>query len=163
MRAFFELIKAKVNTDLPKYKTVELFNNQMVNQQDLINEGVLFPAVFIDFDFNSVDQLALGIKDMFMTVRFRFMFESYERGSRVEDLDLMTEFTNFFDLFKGIETDTLQFTQFNEVLRGLDKDHDMVNFPFIDYSTVYKNQENFTRADQVIHTPVAPDVTGEII
>lgn len=163
MRAFFEQIKTKINTDLPKYKTVELYNNQDINVKDLINEGVLFPAVFIDFDFNETIQLSLGIKDMDMTVRFRFMYESYERGSRVEDLDLMTEFTGFFDLYKGIEVDPLQFSQFNEVLRGLDKDHDMVNFPFIDYHTIYRNIENYTRSDGFIHTPVEPDITGEII
>jgi len=163
MRAFYEQIKAKINADLPRYKTVELYNNQDTNLKDLINEGVIFPAVFIDFDFNETIQLALGIKDMDMTVRFRFMFESYERGSRVEDLDLMTEFTGVFDLYKGIEQDPLQFTQFNEILRGLDEDHDMVNFPFIDYATIYRNQENYERATHLVHTPVEPDITGEVI
>ena len=163
MKAFFEQIKTKINTDLPRYKTVDLYNNQDVALENLDQGRIVFPAVFIDFEFISVNQLALGIKNMEMVVRFRFLYENYTTGSRVDDLDLMTEFTNFFDLYRGQETDPLQFTAFHETLRGLDKDHDMVNFPFIEYSTMYRNQENYTRKDQVCHAPVAPDVDGETI
>lgn len=160
MRGFYEHIKAKINTDLPKYKTVELFNGQDAQLLDKQIEVVVFPAVFIDFEFIETRQLALGIKDMDLIVRFRFMFENYTYDSRVDDLDLMTEFTSFFDLWKGEEDDPFQFTQFQEVVRGLDKDFDMVNFPFIDYRTTYKNQENYTRSGQTVIAPVSPDVTG---
>jgi hypothetical protein len=159
MRAFYEQIAAKIATDLPKYKTVNLYNSQ----EDLTDDLQLYPAVSIEFLFTETIQLALGIKDMVMTVRFRFIYENYTRGSRLDDLDLMTEFTTFFDLYKGIETDPLQFTQFNETLRGLDTDHDNLAFPFIDYDTVYRNQENFTRSGQIVVAPVVPDTGGEII
>lgn len=163
MRAFFELIKTKINTDLPEYKVVKLFNSQEQSLEDLKEEVLTFPAVFVDFDFLETRQLALGIKDMVMTVRFRFMFENYTYDSRLDDLDKMTAFTNSFDLWTGKEDDSLQFTPFQEILRGLDKDHDQINFPFIDYATTYKNQENFTRSGQTTVTPVSPNIIREII
>jgi hypothetical protein len=91
------------------------------------------------------------------------MFENYTYDSRLDDLDKMTAFTNVFDLWAGDSEAALQFTPFHEILRGLDKDHDMINFPFIDYGTIYQNQENYTRKDQTIAAPVAPDITGEIL
>ena len=157
MRAFFEQIKAKINIELPNYKTVNLYNSQ----EDLTDDFQLYPAVLIEFVFSETVQLGLGIKDMIMTVRFRFIYENYTRGSRLDDLDLMTEFTGVFDLYKGIETDPLQFTQFNETLRGLDTDHDNLSFPFIDYSTTYRNLENYTRSGQITLAPVSPDVRAE--
>lgn len=163
MRAFFELIKTKIETDLTDYKVVKLFNSQDQSLKDLKEEVLTFPAVFVDFEFIETQQLALGIKKMNMVVRFRFMFENYTYDSRLDDLDKMTAFTAAFDLWTGKESDTLQFTPFHEILRGLDKDHDQINFPFIDYSTEYLNQENFTRSGQTTVVPVTPDITTEIL
>jgi hypothetical protein len=162
MRAFFEQIKAKINNELPDYKTVELFNGQDEALEELKEDLILYPAVYIDFEFEEVNHLSFGVKDMITIVRFRFMFENYTRGSRLDDLDKMSAFTSVFDMYRGIETDPLQFTSFHEVMRGLDKNHDMISFPFIDYKTTYRDTENYTRKNNIDVSPVAPATTGVI-
>jgi hypothetical protein len=52
MRAFFEAIKSRINTELPEYKTVNLFNSQEQSLEELKEEVLVFPAVFVDFEFN---------------------------------------------------------------------------------------------------------------
>jgi hypothetical protein len=160
MRGFYEHIKDRINTNLIKYKTVELFNSQDEQLLQKQIEVVVFPAVYIDFEFTEVRQLSFGIKDMDLIIRFRFMFENYTYDSRVDDLDLMTEFTGIFDMWRGVEGDPYQFTSFHEIARGLDKDYDMINFPFIEYQTTYRNLENFSRGVAVVD-PVGHDVIGQ--
>lgn len=161
MKGFYNHIKARIESELTDvYKTIELFNAQDESLLEKQIEVVTFPAVFVDFEFLQVRQLALGIKDMDLIVRFRFMFENYTYTSRLDDLDKITTFTGAFDMWRGIEGDNYQFTSFHEVLRGLDKDHDMIAFPFIEYSTTYRNQENFSGGETVVD-PVNQDVTGE--
>lgn len=161
MKGFYNHIKARIQSELPNaYKTIELFNAQDEALLQKQIEVVTFPAVFVDFEFVEVRQLAFGVKDMDLIVRFRFMFENYTYTSRLDDLDKMTAFTGAFDMWRGIEGDDYQFTSFHEVLRGLDKDHDMINFPFIEYATTYRNQENFTGGTTVID-PVGQDVSGQ--
>jgi hypothetical protein len=162
MRGFYEHIKAKIQSELTIYRTIELFNSQDEALLQKQIEVVTFPAVFVDFEFVEVRQLAFGIKDMDIIVRFRFMFENYTYTSRLDDLDKMTTFTSVFDMWRGIEGDPYQFTSFHEVLRGLDKDHDMMAFPFIEYATTYRNQENFTGGTTVVD-PVDESITVELL
>lgn len=161
MRGFFEHIKTKINTDLTDYMTVEYYNSNDVNLEALKEGGILFPAVYVEFIFNEINHLSLGIKNMDMTVRFRFMYENYTK-SRLDDLDSMTAFTAVMDLWTGKEDDDYQFTPFLETFRQIDSNHDMVNIPFIDYQTNYRNIENYIGQNSFVHTPVAPDVSGEI-
>lgn len=157
MKDFYELIKAKIEANLTAYKTVKLWNNQDIDLKDLQSNVLTFPAVFVDFDFNETVHLAMGIKRQELTVRFRFMFENYTHDHRAADMDFITAFSAEFELWAGREADALQFTPFHEDRRGLDEDHDMINFPFIEYKTSYLNQENYTRATQ---SPLA--LTGDI-
>lgn len=162
MRALFEYIKNKINTDLPEYMTVDPYNNQDSNLENRNEEIVLFPAVMPEFIINEVTALSLGIRDIDLTIRFWFMFEDYT-FTRLDDWDMVDTFAATIEGFAGGESDPIQFTSFEQTGQEIDEAHDQINRPYIEYHTVYRDLERYYRRNQTIVTPVGLDLDVDIV
>lgn len=159
MRALFEYIKAKINTDLPEYLTTDPYNNQDTNINNRIEEIVTFPAVMPEFIINEVESLAFGIRRIDLTIRFWFMLEDYT-FTRLDDWDTVNSFAVEMEGFAGGESDPVQFTSFEQTGQEIDETHDQINRPYIEYHTIYRDVTRYYRQSQVLVTPVELDLTA---
>ena len=136
-RGLFECIKAKINADLPDYRTIEIYRGQDTATENRTQQSILYPAVFVSFIPQEVFRLACDIKEYLLTVRFTFMFENYT-NERLQVLDKLEVFRAAMDRFRGGEDDAEFFTSFEEELNDPDLDYDMLAQPVIDYVTRYR-------------------------
>lgn len=161
---------------VPAFKTVRPWNNQLLHSNETNNtrdgsqrgrfgyrqeKPFPYPACFIEIIVNDVNNLPLGIKDYFLTVRFRFGVESY-KFVRLDTFDFCDDFLAVMHLLAPAD-DTLCFTSFQEIATEFDEDHNNVEAPYIDYRTRYRSQVSYTRRTDEVSAAVAPVTTGNII
>lgn len=144
MKLFFNYIKARIETiepnpGEPAFKAVRLWNNQFQKSNvDRKEKAIPYPACFVEFIVNSVNNYALGIKDYFLTVRFRFGVEGY-KFERLETFDFCDQFHAAIHMMRPTDESELIFTSFQEVTTDFDEDHNNVEIPYIDYRTRYRS------------------------
>jgi hypothetical protein len=178
MKEFFEFIKARIETIgtgegaefVPAFRTIRMFNNQFIHSNGDAKDKSKFsyrdekafkyPACFIEFIVNEVNNLPLGIKDYLLTVRFRFGVEGY----KLERLDTFDFCDQFLAGIQGMvpSDNTLCFTSFQEVSTEFDEDHNNVEMPYIDYRTRYRSQVSYSRRTDVLAENITTVVIGEI-
>jgi hypothetical protein len=139
MKAFFNLLKARINARVPAIKTVRMFNNQMAHEDGTGSTGrdekpFPHPACFIEFITNDIDNRSFGIKDYLMTVRFRFSKVSY-KFERPETFDFLDEFDYNIQLMAPANDLAFTFTTLQESALEYDEDHNNVENPYRDYRT----------------------------
>lgn len=139
MKAFFNLIKTRINTNVPTIQTVRMFNDQMVKANGKTTETrsekfFPYPAAFVEFIVNSVDSRCLGIKDYLLTVRFRFARESY-KFERLETFDFVDTFDASIQMMAPSSNLTFSFTTLQEIFTQFDTDFNDVEIPYRDYRT----------------------------
>lgn len=143
MKAFHETIVAKIQElDVYQNTTVKLYNSQELADIDGKEEHIFYPAVFIEYVNEENRRLAYGVIDRVLTIRFRFMFEDYT-WDRINQFDLLDQFTEHMTGFRGGESDPVQFTSFEELGRDYDENHNQVNLPIIDFITVYRDVNGY--------------------
>ncbi len=165
MKALFDFIKAAILANVTSVKAVEQWNNQTGRERDIKNEKPLkHPAVLIEFITEDVRNHSMGIKDIYLTVRFRFALEGY-KFMRLSDLDFQDTFDTFMQSFRGNGT-AVYFSTMQESLTELDESHDQVNEPFIDYKTVWRKTSAYKRATDIVTDPeeqeVVPAITVDV-
>lgn len=161
MKALFEFIKTKINTLVPAIKHVEMWNGQVTRERIEKNQNPFrTPAVFVEFIVDDIQNFSYGIKNVHMTIRFRFALNS-AKFTRLADLDFQETFDYFIQNLRGNAGDSVQFSSLNETISDLDEGFDAVNEPVADYKTVWRKKSANKRSTDVVHAPVAPSGTGE--
>jgi len=134
-RAFIEAVINKIKTDLPEFKMVELFNNQLDNQSQGSGKGVNFPAIFISFP-ESVEYVSSGQR----VQRANEMIVSFIIASKVvtgktdEILKVFDLKTKVYQSFLGVQGDiSSSFTRIAE-----DTDEERENY--YTFTQTYKTQ-----------------------
>lgn len=176
MKELFEYIKSQilaritktvtiggVPTVKPVFKTVRLWNNNFVaantdskNGKDYKGDASFtYPALFIEFIVEQVDNRCLGIKDYILTVRCRFGIEAY-KFERLDTFDFCDDFSAAIQLMAPTEASGLVFTSFQEIRTEFDEDHNNVEVPYMDYRTRFVSLAGYTRKTDVV---VPQDVT----
>lgn len=146
MKDLFEFIQAAILTRVPEIKTCKLWNNQTTRVMLTKDEDPFaFPAVFVEFITEEVQSFCLGIKNVSLTVRFRFAIEGY-KFERLENLDFCDTFDAAVTGLRGNEADPVQFSTMTESSEQMDTDHDQVNEPTIDYRTTWRKVSAYKRA-----------------
>lgn len=161
MKALYQFLETYIKTNLTDYKTVEPYNKQDFAIEKLQNMSILYPAVFIEFIVNDVQALSMGLKNMDLTIRFRFMFENYT-FKRLDDMEDVDIFATAMERVRGNEADTVQFTSLEEIGRNLDEDHDMINLPYVDFRTLYRNTGSYKRNNVFVPAPIEVEISGTI-
>ena len=180
MKVFFEYIKDQITARVTKtvqpggtpaptpvtqcvFPTIRMWNNQFVHSNGTDSKTTVktgfkdekafaYPACFVEFIVDDVNNLALGIKDYLLTVRFRFGLEGY-KFVRLESFDFCDDFTSMIQLMAPSTVSGLTFTTFQEVRTEFDEDHNNVEVPYIDYRVRYRSQVSYQRRNDVIATP----------
>ncbi len=162
MKAFFNYIKARISADIPSVKTVRMWNNQLKHSNGEGNEGrnekaFPYPAIFIEFIVNQVDDRALGIKDYILTVRFRYA-RTKQTFERLDMFDLLDQFDSFIQMMAPTAASGLTFTTFQEEKTTFDTDFDNVETPYRDFRTRYRSSAAYQRAYDFAVTGVKTNV-----
>lgn len=164
MKALFNYIKARINADVPEIKTVRMWNQQFQHSNGTDNKlggaktgyrdekAFPYPACFIEFQVNDVNNYAMGIKDYFLTVRMRFGVQSY-KFERLDTFDFRDNFDSMIQLMAPTALSGLTFTTFQEVQTEFDEDWNNVEVPYIDYRTRYRSATSYQRRTDIISTP----------
>lgn len=143
MKDFFNYIKARIETRIPTLK-VELFNDQFNKANiDRNEKAIRYPICYVELLINQVNNFALGIKDYWLTVRFRIGIEGY-KFQRLETFDFVDEFYRAVHMMRPTDASGLVFTSFQEVQPEFDEDHNNVERPYIDYRTRLRSQVAYT-------------------
>jgi hypothetical protein len=174
MKPFFNYIKARINTDVPAIKTVRMWNNQFLhsNGPDDIKKNTgkygyrdekafAYPACFVEFIVNDIQNYCLGIKDYNLTARFRFGVESY-KFERLDTFDFKENFDAFIQLMAPTTVSGMTFTTFQESFTEFDEDWTNVEAPYVDYRVRLRLATAYQRKTDVIASGVNPLVIGII-
>jgi hypothetical protein len=153
LKALFEYIAARITARVTDIRTVRMWNSQLEHQNTSLSkdkgtykstgfkdeQAFRYPAVFIEFIVESVNNLPMQVKDYILTVRFRFARESY-KFTRLETFDFVDAFDQAIQMMAPTDASGLTFTTFQEVLTEWDENHDNVEAPYRDYRTRYRYQ-----------------------
>jgi hypothetical protein len=172
VKAFFNYIKARINSDVTAIKTVRMWNNQFVHSNGTDKNSKVrgyrdekafpYPACFVEFIVEQADNRCLGIIDYILTVRFRFGIEAY-KFERLDSFDFADTFKSYIQLMAPTTASGLTFTTFQEIKTEFDEDHDNVESPYIDYRTRYRSSAAYQRRTDVITTlPLTVSTTATI-
>ena len=177
MKVLFNYIKAQIEAriidgdDDPIIKTVRMWNNQFLHSngnQSREARGYRdekpfkYPACFVEFIVEDVNNLPLGITDYILIVRFRFGLEKY-KFERLTTFDFCDSFLEVMHLMAPTDASGLTFTTFQVVRPEFDEDFNNVESPYLDYRTRYRHIPAYTLRDDILHGPIMPQPTGEII
>jgi hypothetical protein len=171
VKDLFNYIKEQVNARVPdpQIKTVRMWNNQLLHSNSTAQRTTFrdekpfkYPACFVEFIVDDVNNLPLGITDYILTVRYRFGVERY-KFERLETFDFCDNFLATMHLLAPTGASGLTFTTFQLIKPEFDEDHNNVEAPYIDYRTRYRHIPSYTRATDVLHGPITPNAIGDII
>jgi hypothetical protein len=173
VKALFNFIKAQINARVPDpaIKTVRMWNNQLLHSNGNQSreargyrdeKSFKYPACFIEFIIQEVNSLPLGITDYLLTVRFRFALERY-KFERLDTFDFCDAFQKAIQGLSPTVASGLTFTTFQLIRPEFDEDFNNVEAPYVDYRTRFRNTASYDRATDVLHGPITPVVTGEVI
>jgi hypothetical protein len=130
--------RLKPLVDSREIREIRLWNNQNQASAERMTKGVVHGAIYVEFIADRVNNIGLGVKDVFYTVRFHFAIKNL-KSDKVENLNFHTEFAKLIQGFSSNGVTTPVFSSFRENARENDEDHDALAFPFVDYSTIYKD------------------------
>ena len=141
MNELFEFIKERINTKLPGFKTVRMFNDQIDKDTvERTEKAFRYPAVFIQFVTSEVRNRAVGIQDVVLQVIFHFALEGYKFSEKrqLEDMQLLADFDYWIHRLRGSEDDPVQFTTFQRIIINESENFDNVNRPILTYMTMWR-------------------------
>lgn len=173
MKALFDYIQDRITVNVPAIRTIRMWNNQLAhsNTTQTKSEGSYkstgyrdekafrYPACFIEFIIENVNNLPLGVKDYLLTVRMRFAIEAY-KFTRLETFDFVDSFDATIQNMAPTTISNLTFTTFQEITTEWDEDWDNVEQPYRDYRTRYRYVKSNTDIQVV---GVGPIVNATII
>lgn len=164
-RFLIEEIIAKVNTDLPEFKTVGLYNNSFEKAEQGLTDLIKFPAFLIGFPegVNYSDSGAGTQKTEEVVLRF-YIAKSMTKGRAVNNttvLDLLDLKQKVYKAFQGYKSNG-----FNTFKRRYEEtDEDRTNYyVFIqDYTTDILDDSKYVDGGGVLHQITALDITDEVV
>ena len=141
MKELFLIIKAYLNTNLPEFKTVAMFNDQTEKSNiERTEKAFRMPACFVQFVTSEIRSRSLGVSDVVLQVIYHLNYEGYKFGEtrQLEDMELTAKFDSFMQGFRGIETDDVQFTSMQRIIINESEIFDNVNTPILTYMTMWR-------------------------
>ena len=141
MKQLFLIIKAHLNTKMPEFKTVAMFNDQIDKSNiERTEKAFRMPACFVQFVTSEIRTRSLGVSDVVLQVIFHLVYEGYKYSEtrQLADMDLTSNFDFYMQGFRGDENDTVQFTSMQRIIANESEDFDNVNKPIMTYMTMWR-------------------------
>jgi hypothetical protein len=159
MKELFEYLKLVITARVPAIKTVRMWNDQFSNSNTKrVEKSFRYPACFIEFQTIEIDNRCLGIRDIILTVRFRFGRESY-KYERLDTFSFCDDFAAAIQLLAPTNASGLIFTTFQEITTEFDENFSNVESPAIEYRTRYRSLAAYKRKTDIVKANVTPDIT----
>lgn len=141
MKELFLFIQSYINTNLPEFKTVSMFNDQIEKSNiERTEKAFRMPACFVQFVTSEIRTRSLGVSDVVLQVIFHLVYEGYKYSEtrQLQDMDTTSNFDFYLQGFRANETDPVQFTSFQRVIANESEDFDNVNLPIMTYMTSWR-------------------------
>lgn len=162
-RALVDAIKAQITAELPQFKTVALYNNQLTKQDDGVIDSFRFPALFISFpDGANYSDYTAGVqKAADITVRFYIANELTKSRLSINktELEVFDLKQTVFSKFQGFNGPS--FSAFSRIHEETDEDRTNYYVFIQDYKTSVNDSDNYV--DQGIEVNLTLDLTPEVI
>lgn len=156
MKALYQAIRTRIESECPSIKWVRLFNNQFVRSNDdnpskNVEEAFPYPCVFIEFPGdNEPDSSGYGAKRLNVFVRLHIGFESYA----FEDLVM---FDIAAEVQQAVENwNTTGLTPLVYLAQRMDYDHDNVYIYTLEFRTQFSDETAYVKRNEIS----APDDTA---
>jgi len=152
MKELFNFIKARINTELPQFRTVRMFNDQLdKGNVERTEKAFRYPACFIQFVTSEVRNRSLGIQDVVMQVIFHLAYEGYKysEARQLEDMDLTHTFDSWVHRLRGSEDNPVQFTTFQRIIVNESEDYDNINKPILTYMTMWRDLGSYRSGQEI--------------
>lgn len=141
MKAVFEYIKNRINTDLPEFRTVSMFNDQLNKSNvERTEKAFRYPAVFIQLVTSEVRNRTLGLQDVVLQVICHLAYEGYKFGEKrqLADMDTTSRFDAYMHRLHANAEEAVQLTTFQRIIINESEDFDNVNEPILTYMTQWR-------------------------
>ena len=137
MTEFFQYIQQYIRDNLPEYKTVELYNNQIFSSNvERTEKAFPYPAVFVEMIVGEIHNRSLGINDTEVNLVFHFALEGYKFNHGEDMLDVLSNFDYVMSRLRSSED--VYFSTFRSQGILLDTDNNNVVEPTITYVTLWR-------------------------
>ena len=142
MKEFFQYIQQYIRDNLPEYKTVELYNNQIFSSNvERTEKAFPYPAVFVEMIVGEIHNRSLGINDTEVNLVFHFALEGYKFNHGEDMLDVLSNFDYVMSRLRSSED--VYFSTFRSQGILLDTDNNNVVEPTITYVTIWRQSTGY--------------------
>jgi len=162
-RELIDKVIARVKSELPQFKTVDIYNNQFDKQDAGVIDSFRFPAIFLSFP-NGAEYSEHGGKTQRaedLTVRFYIADELTKSRLSISKtvLEIMDLKQEVFKVFHGWGADCIK--TFSRVYEETDEDRTNYYVFIQDYNTNVTDGSNYI--DQGAEVTLGLDLTPELI
>ena len=141
MRAFFDFVRAYIIANVPEFRSVIMFNDQLEKGNvDRTGKALRYPAVMIQLVTSEVRSRSQRVEDVVLQVICHLALEGYKFSEKrqLEDMDITAKFNGFMIGLRGTEDDPVQFTSFDRIIINESENFDNVNKPIFTYRTMLR-------------------------
>lgn len=162
MKALYQILKERVETECTSIKHVRLFNNQFersnnANIDNNVQEAFAYPCVFISFPGdNEVISGGYGAKRLDVMVNIKIGFETY----RTEDLVVFDVAEEVQTALENYSTDGM--TGLVYEAQRMDYDHDMVIIYEFDFRTQWSDETKYTKKNDIEVNNLTLEITQNL-
>lgn len=149
MKALYQAIRTRIETECPSIKWTRLFNNQFVRSNDdnsdkNVEQAFPYPCCFIEFPGeNNAISSGYGAKRIEALIRIHIGFESY----KLEDLAMFDIAAEVQEALENYATDGV--TPLIYQSQKMDYDHDNVYIYMLDFVTQWSDETAYVKRDLI--------------
>lgn len=166
MNDLFEAIEARLQSlfDLHKFNRLEKWRGQTFDENKARTSSKVDKTVFVEFIVDDVQPVGLGIKSLFVTIRFYVPQKLLKKDKR-ELLNFEQEITERLEGFASTVNTIPVFSSLVKRAQEFDSEHDALAVNIVDFSTIYKDYSGYYFRNKLTINlgEVAPVVTPEIV
>lgn len=151
----YKAIKQQVIDNLPQFKYVALWNNQLHNERK--EKAFDRPAMLIEFMGMTYDDYTQGVDRVQGKLRLHCCFNVWKAEDDLAILDTMEQVSLYIDGFTP-----LYYSPFNRIAEEMDANHDAVVDWMIDFTISGTIMTNYSDLGKV-KVQLAPDLAGQLV
>lgn len=141
MKDLYDVIKKRLET-IKDVHYVEPWNNQEQADIEKKQKAIRRNAIYIEMLIDEVKPIGLGIKDKVMTIRL-YMSQKNLKADKSRTIDFYEQIAEKLEGFGCIEGYQPYFSTLHEKGQQFDIDHDLIELPFVEYGTIYKDLSGY--------------------
>lgn len=139
MKAVYQAIRSRIESELTAIKWVRIWNNQLQNLEDGQQIPFLFPAVFVEFLDVQYTQLGGGIQNGLCRLRLHILDEFWNGDDQEENLQVFDVKDSVYKLLNNWKSETAQTSPFLRTSEEQDTSHSNLYHFIQDYEVRFND------------------------